>query len=293
MNSKDRGLQGTWVLVGLTILSAAYLWGRESASIVYLSQIFLHAISGLFLSIVWTRAAFHEFSSGSDSLKWIRGLIYLGAVITGILILFLGVIGPYRWLLFLHIPTAIVAGVWSVLSLLRSGTKKQSTYLVSMCAVALILFATSLIGYFQAYEPIENEVLGPVTLSDNAMGGEAGPFFPSAVSTTSGNLIDESYFLESQACGRSGCHVDAVAQWESSAHHFSSFNNQWYRKSIEYMQEVGGLERPKWCAGCHDPALLFAGNMAAPVDSFLASPASQAGIACVTCHTIKRVKNTG
>ena len=293
MNSKDRGLQGTWVLVGLTILSAAYLWGRESASIVYLSKIFLHAISGLFLSIVWTRAAFHEFRSGSDSLKWIRGLIYLGAVITGILILFLGVIGPYRWLLFLHIPTAIVAGVWSVLSLLRSGTKKQSTYLVSMCAVALILFATSLIGYFQAYEPIENEVLGPVTLSDNAMGGEAGPFFPSAVSTTSGNLIDESYFLESQACGRSGCHVDAVAQWESSAHHFSSFNNQWYRKSIEYMQEVGGLERPKWCAGCHDPALLFAGNMAAPVDSFLASPASQAGIACVTCHTIKRVKNTG
>jgi len=24
-------------------------------------------------------------------------------------------------------------------------------------------------------------------------------------------------------------------------HHFSSFNNQWYRKSIEYMQEVAGV----------------------------------------------------
>ncbi|NQV71956.1 tetratricopeptide repeat protein [bacterium] len=293
MNSKDRGPQRGWQLIGLTILSASFLWGRESASILYISQIFLHAIAGLFLSIIWTRAAVSELRTGTSSYRWFRSVIYISAVVSGLLILVLGVIGPFRWLLFLHIPTATVAGIWSVLSLLNTGTRKQSTYLVSICAVALLLFATSLIGLFQPYEPIGNEVLGPVTLSDNAMGGEQGPFFPSAVSTTSGNLIDESFFLESQTCGRSGCHVDAVTQWESSAHHFSSFNNQWYRKSIEYMQEVGGLERPKWCAGCHDPALLFAGNMAAPVDSFLASPASQAGVACVTCHTIKRVKNTG
>ena len=29
------------------------------------------------------------------------------------------------------------------------------------------------------------------------------------------------------------CHEDIYNQWFSSAHHFSSFNNQWYRKSIE------------------------------------------------------------
>lgn len=43
-------------------------------------------------------------------------------------------------------------------------------------------------------------------------------------------------------------------------HHFGSFNNQFYRKSIECMQEVtGGTKPSRWCAGCHDHALLFSG----------------------------------
>jgi hypothetical protein len=32
-------------------------------------------------------------------------------------------------------------------------------------------------------------------------------------------------------------------QWKSSMHHFGSFNNQFYRKAIEYMQERSGSER--------------------------------------------------
>ena len=48
--------------------------------------------------------------------------------------------------------------------------------------------------------------------------------------------IPAKYFMESDACAR--CHQDIYKQWQSSAHHFSSFNNQWYRKSIEYMQDV-------------------------------------------------------
>ena len=48
--------------------------------------------------------------------------------------------------------------------------------------------------------------------------------------------IPAKFFMESDACER--CHQDIYKQWQSSAHHFSSFNNQWYRKSIEYMQDV-------------------------------------------------------
>ena len=47
-------------------------------------------------------------------------------------------------------------------------------------------------------------------------------------------------------------------------HHFSSFNNQWYRKSIEYMQGTVGVKPSKWCAGCHDPALLYSGLFDTP-----------------------------
>ena len=40
--------------------------------------------------------------------------------------------------------------------------------------------------------------------------------------------IPSKYFMQSDACKR--CHEDIYNQWYSSAHHFSSFNNQWYRK---------------------------------------------------------------
>ena len=48
-------------------------------------------------------------------------------------------------------------------------------------------------------------------------------------------------------------------------HHFSSFNNQWYRKSIEYMQDTIGVKPSKWCAGCHDPALAYSGLFDTPI----------------------------
>ena len=44
--------------------------------------------------------------------------------------------------------------------------------------------------------------------------------------------------MDSETCGE--CHKDIYEQWKSSMHHFASFNNQFYRKSIEYMQSVVG-----------------------------------------------------
>jgi Tfp pilus assembly protein PilF len=75
-------------------------------------------------------------------------------------------------------------------------------------------------------------------------------------------------------------------------HHFSSFNNQWYRKSIEYMQEVDGVKQTKWCAGCHDPALLFSGMMDTPIQQNIHKPEASAGLSCMMCHSIVQVKST-
>jgi len=96
--------------------------------------------------------------------------------------------------------------------------------------------------------------------------------------------------MQSQACER--CHSDIYKQWNSSAHHFSSFNNQWYRKSIEYMQDVAGVKSSKWCAGCHDPALLFSGMFDTPIRQIENTPAAQAGLSCMMCHSIVEVKST-
>jgi hypothetical protein len=96
--------------------------------------------------------------------------------------------------------------------------------------------------------------------------------------------------MQSKACER--CHADIYKQWESSAHHFSSFNNQWYRKSIEYMQDVAGVPPSKWCAGCHDPALLFSGKFDTPIRQIENTPEAKAGLSCLMCHSIVEVKST-
>ena len=80
---------------------------------------------------------------------------------------------------------------------------------------------------------IKNPTMPPASMDRRAR--RAGPFYPS-VRTPDGHTIKSSFFMESEACER--CHEDIYNQWYSSAHHFSSFNNQWYRKSIEYMQDV-------------------------------------------------------
>ncbi len=96
--------------------------------------------------------------------------------------------------------------------------------------------------------------------------------------------------MESDSCKR--CHEDIYNQWYSSVHHFSSFNNQWYRKSIEYMQDTIGTKPSKWCGGCHDPAVLYAGLMDTPIKEIVHTPPAQAGLGCMMCHSIAAVKST-
>jgi len=63
-----------------------------------------------------------------------------------------------------------------------------------------------------------------------------GPVLPFLGADNVGGTIPSNFFMTSHTCAR--CHEEIYKQWSSSAHHFSSFNNQWYRKSVEYMQDV-------------------------------------------------------
>ena len=106
--------------------------------------------------------------------------------------------------------------------------------------------------------------------------GPHSPFFPSSADTNVRGIIPANFFMTSESCGR--CHKDIYEQWNSSAHHFSSFNNQWYRKSIEYMQDVVGTQPSKWCAGCHDHAVFFNGRFDRPIKEQIDTPEAQAGL---------------
>ena len=123
---------------------------------------------------------------------------------------------------------------------------------------------------------------------DDEGAGKASPFFPSSANTNVSGIIPANFFMTSETCGR--CHKDIYEQWNSSVHHFSSFNNQWYRKSIEYMQDVVGTQPSKWCAGCHDHAVFFNGRFDRPIKEQIDTPEAQAGLACTSCHAITHVQ---
>src|SRR5260370_34452428 len=132
--------------------------------------------------------------------------------------------------------------------------------------------------------------LMPAETMEGESDGPQGKFFPSSAQTKHGGNIPSKYFMKSDACQR--CHADIYQQWDSSMHHFSSFNNQWYRKRIEYMQEVAGVRSSKWCAGCHDPPLLYSRLFDTPINQILHPPQPPPGLPSLFHHSIVQVKST-
>jgi Flp pilus assembly protein TadD len=157
---------------------------------------------------------------------------------------------------------------------------------------ALLFPAAALAYYYYDSATVDRIVnpLSPPSSMDEEGGGPNGPFFPSSSETTTGATIPSNFFMTSDTCKR--CHEDIYNQWFSSAHHFSSFNNQWYRKSVEYMQDVIGTKPSKWCGGCHDHAVIFNGMMDTPIKEIVHTPEAQAGLACTSCHSIVHVKSS-
>jgi Flp pilus assembly protein TadD len=116
-------------------------------------------------------------------------------------------------------------------------------------------------------------------------------FFPSSSETFDQGLLDGKKLAANDYC--QSCHPDSFHQWERSAHRFSSFNNPFYRKSVELMADRVGRERTKWCSGCHDPVVLFTGQMGTATQAKFSYDQweAQQGLTCMSCHSIAEVKD--
>jgi tetratricopeptide (TPR) repeat protein len=278
-------------------LSAIYLYAFPSATIIYGGGVLLHTVAGIVFSILLIPILLAIFRNDRwpSRLGW---LFLTAGTILGLLLLKIGTAHRFRTWLLLHISfcaigVLILASAWISR---REWFGKGLAAAAASFAFATVLLAAISAGSWYAREAVwknsyrvENPKLTSETM-DGEGDGPSGKFFPSSVQTRDGKNIPAKYFMQSQACER--CHKDVYKQWYSSAHHFSSFNNQWYRKSIEYMQDVNGVKSSKWCAGCHDPALLFSGMFDTPVRQIEFTPAAQAGLACMMCHSIVEVKST-
>ena len=203
----------------------------------------------------------------------------------------IGAVKANTWIVIWHGAAGFVGAAYLGLWLRRNGfATARLTAAALVAALALPAYAWVRDRYAPRTEDIVvNPLTAPLTMEDEG-GGAESPFFPSAAKTNVGGYIPSDFFMDSKVCAE--CHEDIYEQWESSAHRFSSFNNQFYRKSIEYMQDIVGVEPSKWCAGCHDHAMFFDGRFEKPVKEQLDTPQAHAGLGCMSCHAITHVADT-
>jgi tetratricopeptide (TPR) repeat protein len=208
--------------------------------------------------------------------------------------LFLAIRGntlDHRWALAAHIVAAAMGLIVLIPFAMRQAPAFRKAFQVAL--VLLVAFPLATAVYRKALPEssarIRNALTVPTSMEGEG-GGPKSPFFPSSAKTNVGGIIPSNFFMDSARCGE--CHKDIYEQWKSSAHHFASFNNQFYRKSVEYMQSVVGPQPSKWCAGCHDHAVFFNGRFERPIKDQIDTPEARAGLACTSCHSIVHVNST-
>ena len=280
-----------------------YLFERSTA-LIYMSNVLLHILLGtLFVlpSIVfialhlskmpihgnWRASAAGAFTATSlfVLLSTGFGLLFLGASYAGGAILWLHLGSVVTTLLGFGVHVSMKRGLrfqfldWG--KSLKEGRRRvlQHPLSVTVLAGLAVTLLMVLAPWLGSRRPIYDA-------------GSAGdPLSASQAVLAHDGYLDASDLARSQTCGQAGCHPDIVAQWEASAHRFSSFNNPYYRKSVEALVERGGNDPGRWCASCHDPLVLFTGRFTdeAPLDMDHAT--AQAGLTCLSCHAIESLRD--
>lgn len=304
----SRTLKILGLIAALVLLvNSGYLVASADPGLFYLANVALHTLGGLVLLplLLWTAHRLRRWCATTAPPRS-AACITLGfwllviGLLAGLGLIALGNYRSQRWLLYSHIGLCSVAALLFIMAPLQAAWRRRFTltqrriwHLATLTLGISVLLPTVLFLLQASYpDPyrIENPLLPPLSQDDEGMYGQRGPFHPAGLFTSTKGKIPSNFFMTSKRCA--DCHADIYHQWSQSAHRFSSFNNQWYRKSIEYMQDVIGTRPSRWCAGCHDVALLLNGMMDTPSRQLLDTPEAHVGLACTACHAITEVRDT-
>ncbi len=279
------------LLIAFLVVSAIYLYAFPQANVLYAGVVLLHAIAGVMASVLLLLWLVRWWRQGDLLVRVGMVFLFLGAIL-GLALIYTGALRTEWPLVYVHLALSFLGA--GLIAAAQIGWLSRHAFL-RVAAVLIVLAVLAPVARYlretrwTQHGRIENPALPPVSMNGEG-DGPTGPFFPSSAQVYGGQKIPSQFFMESDSCKR--CHQDIYNQWNSSAHHFSSFNNQWYRKSIEYMQDTIGTKPSKWCGGCHDPAVLYAGKMDTPIKQIVHTPEAQAGLGCMMCHSIADVKST-
>jgi tetratricopeptide (TPR) repeat protein len=286
-----------WIGIFFLVLlvNTGYIWAFASPTVFYMGNVLIHLCLGAVLFVAFLGLL--AFDSPVRRGTRIAAVLFTVAFGFGAYLALQGLTLDHRWALWSHI-TAALLGVAAIGIFVGRSSRMSATWVTYRKAFAaslavLVLLPLGMAGYRKVvpgpYMKISNPHTAPVSMNEEG-GGPKSPFFPSSAKTNVGGIIPSNFFMDSKACGE--CHKDIYDQWNSSAHHFASFNNQFYRKAIEHMQSVVGTQPSKWCAGCHDHAVFFNGRFDKPMKDQVDTPEAHAGLACTSCHSIVNVNGT-
>ena len=303
-----------WLLIlGLVLLAnSAYLAAFGDPNLFYVANALLHPLLGLaagillvmflarnpqFLAEVVAAVGDRRYSTAGR----VASVSLVLAAVSGIYLMIVGMTRPHSLALYLHVMTSI-AGILFLLVILGSRANQSFARPAQEHAwrwalgvsLASALFYGGVTLYHHVRPNPQYLIRNPETPPLSMEGEGGGPdslLFPSSATTTDGKPITSQFFMDSESC--KACHADIYNQWQSSMHHMASFNNQWYRKSVEYMQDTIGIKPSMWCAGCHDHAIAIAGKMQVhPIREILHTREAQNGLGCMSCHSIVHVNGT-
>jgi tetratricopeptide (TPR) repeat protein len=287
-----------WIAIFFLVLLANTAWvtAFSSATVFYMTNVLFHLVLGVVLSltVLFTIHKRKDLIAGAP----VALGFFLLALIFGLVLAWKGNVYANLWLLWSHIAAAglgvlaLIPYVWKKAA--AGGGWLQFRKGFAVVLIPLFVLPAVTMGYRKAFpnphNRITNPLVAPVSM-DGEGGGPQSPFFPSSAKTNVGGIIPSNFFMDSETCGE--CHKKIYEEWKSSSHHFGSFNNQFYRKAIENMQETQGTTKgSKWCAGCHDHAVFFNGRFDKPIKDQIDTPEAHAGLACTSCHAIVHVDST-
>ena len=252
----------------LLLVNTAYIGAFAEPTIFYMGNVLLHVALGALVYVLAIR-----------SLPKPVALVAFAVFATGAFLTWKGAVLPNQKVLWAHIGAGVLV---ALLAGFHFPKLRTATLVLVVGGVALALRP-------QHAQRIVNPTVVPVSMEEEGEGPKS-PFWPSSARTNVGGTIPSDFFMDSKLCGE--CHKDAYEQWNSSVHHFASFNNQFYRKSIEHMQDVVGTKPSKWCAACHDHAVFFNGRFEKPIKEQINTPEAQNGLGCVSCHSISNVDSS-
>ena len=333
LKTPSRFPAGKWLLaLGLAlVVNSAYVAAFGTPDLFYVANDLVHPFLGIVVAILMAGFAIRHRGFFSGKAAGTSMVLLAAAAGFGLYLAIAGMTRPHTWALYLHVGS-VIAGLFFLLVHLRfrvvenqdskpgirdstagsalgeSATEvtaaqvsnfefRTSNFVFRLCASVMLgsLGFYAAAAAYQHYFPnpeyiIRNPSTPPLTMEQEGA-GEGSLLFPSSARTSDGKPIQSAFFMNSESCRR--CHQDIYDQWQSSMHHMASFNNQWYRKAIEYMQDTIGIKSSLWCGGCHDHALIIAGKMQKfPIRDIEDTPAGQNGLGCMSCHAIVHVDSS-